>query len=303
MTLHLPFIDVSINAQWSDWEHYPNGRPNPLYSQQVLDYNVDGLVFGFVTLATNGEPCWAAQPTMGMDWALPLAKDIQPSNKKVVISFGGASNQDISIQYSVEKLIETYGKFIDMYQAYGLDFDLENGLFNDKNIALALKSVKSKYPNLVISLTLPTLPTGLTATGLSSVNAFKDQGFDFVVNGMAMDYYDEQWKEKMGDAAIQASTSIKDQLKTLYTSLSDSQLYGKVAITPMIGLNDDLSMFTIDDAASVSKFAKSNQMSFTASWDLNRDNPSSFSYVDLQTSSNPDQKESGEYSITFVTSK
>ncbi|KAM9986684.1 hypothetical protein ACTFIY_011084 [Dictyostelium cf. discoideum] len=300
---HIPFIDVSINADWGDWQHYPNGRPNPIYSQQAIDYNVFGLVFGFITLSSNNTPCWAAQPTMTMDWALPLAKEIQEKGKKVIVSFGGASNQDISTKFTVEELIQTYDTVITDYTAYGLDFDLENGLFNDKNIALALKSIQSKYPTLLISLTLPTLPTGLTPKGLESVNAFKDQGLNFIVNGMAMDYYMEEWREKMGEAAIQCVTSIKNQLKTVYPSLSDSEAYGKVAITPMIGLNDDLSMFTIDDAAKTSTFAKSNSIGFTSSWDLNRDNPSLFTYVDLTTSSNPNQKTSGEYTETFVKSK
>ncbi|KAM9991489.1 hypothetical protein ACTFIZ_004899 [Dictyostelium cf. discoideum] len=300
---HMPFIDVSFNAEWNDWQNYPNGRPNPIYSKQAIDYNVFGLIFGFITLSPTYTPCWGAQPTMPIEWALPLAKEIQEKGKKVIVSFGGASNQDISTNFSVEKLIETYDTVITTYKTYGLDFDLENGLFNDKNIALALKTIQSKYSNLVISLTLPTLPTGLAPNGLESVNVFKDQGLNFIVNGKAMDYYKPELTEKMGEAAIQCVTCIKDQLKAVYPSLSDSEAYAKVAITPMIGLNDDLTMFTIDDADKTSTFAKSNSIGFTSSWGLNRDNPSSLTYVELATSSNPNQKTSGEYTETFVNSK
>ena len=52
-TLYTPFIDVTVNAEWSDWQDYPNGRPNPLYSQEAKAWEVDGLVFGFITLSAN----------------------------------------------------------------------------------------------------------------------------------------------------------------------------------------------------------------------------------------------------------
>ncbi|KAN0034634.1 hypothetical protein ACTFIV_001165 [Dictyostelium citrinum] len=298
---YIPFIDVSVNADWNDWQHYPDGRPNPIYSKQAEQYGLNGLIFGFITLSSQQTPCWAAQPTMAIDWALPLANDIKPLGKNVIISFGGASNREISTSFSVDQLVETYSKVIESYSAYGLDFDLENGLYNVDNISLALKTLISKYPNIQISLTVPTMQSGLTDTGKGLVEAFKKGGFNFIVNGMAMDYYNQE--KEMGEAAIKAATSIKDYLKTLYPSLSDTELFAKVAITPMIGLNDDLTMFTIDDAAKVASFAKSNSMAFTSSWNLNRDNPSSFSYVDLTSSSNPDQKEPGEYSKTFVQSK
>ncbi|EFV5117738.1 hypothetical protein H3N91_003243 [Salmonella enterica] len=55
-TLFTPFIDVTVNAEWSDWQHYPNGRPNPLYSQEAIEWGVSGLVFGFITLSASGSP-------------------------------------------------------------------------------------------------------------------------------------------------------------------------------------------------------------------------------------------------------
>ena len=58
-THYTPFIDVTVNAEWSDWQDYPNGRPNPLYSQEAKAWEVDGLVFGFITLSANKKACWA----------------------------------------------------------------------------------------------------------------------------------------------------------------------------------------------------------------------------------------------------
>eukprot|EP01132_Coremiostelium_polycephalum_P005818 gene5818-7239_t len=294
--LVIPYIDVSVNADWSDWQHYPKGRPNPIYSKQVIDYKLDGLILGFITLSSAHTACWAAQPTMGLDWAKPLADDLKAANKKVVVSFGGASNAEISTQFTVDQLVDTYTQVISLYNAFGLDFDLENGLYDADKIVQALTKLKTTNPNIQLSLTLPTMPTGLTDTGMGLVNKFAP--LKVTVNGMAMDYY--QQSTQMGKDAVSAATSIHQQLKQVYTDLSDAQVYQKVGVTPMIGLNDDLTNFKVSDATIVGDYVRIQNLNFVAFWDLNRDNPSSYSYVDLTSSSNNNQTTPGEYSRAFV---
>jgi len=300
-TIYMPFIDVTVNAIWNDWQNYPNGRPNSLYSKQVVNWNIDGLVFGFITLATtNNTPCWAAHPAMPLDWAKPLANDLNAAGKKVIISFGGAVNSDISTALSVNELIGTYETVIRSYSAAGLDFDLENGLYNVDRICQALVFIQRKYPDVSISFTVPTMPSGLTTTGLNIISKAVDHNLTFIVNGMAMDYYDPIYAPIMGKAANDAAVSIAHQLQEYYPSLDAKALFNKVAVTPMIGLNDDYSMFTLANAKEVGIFARQSGLAFMGSWSFNRDNPSSYEYVDLITSSNPEQKSSGEYSKNFL---
>lgn len=300
-TLYLPFIDVTINAEWSDWQHYPQGRPNPLYAQQAGEWGADGLVFGFITLSPSNKPCWAASDVMPLEWALPLAEELNSQGLKTVISFGGAANPDISTHFSVTELEEIYLATIDMYGAQGLDFDLENDLYDAPKICAALKKVSAKKPDVRISFTLPTLPAGLTGVGMGIVHLAKQSGLDFSINGMAMDYYDEVADADMGKAAVNAAISIHAQLAMVYPDLSDAERYAKVGITPMIGQNDDpQGMFKLDDVNTLTRFAKLNPLSFIGIWSFNRDNPSHYNYVDLTTSSNPEQKVPGEYSLLFV---
>lgn len=296
----MPFIDVLVNADWSDWQNYPAGRPNPLYSQQALEWNVDGLILAFITLATTNEACWAAQPTMPLDWAKPIADDLNAANKAIIVSFGGASNSDISKGFTVEKLIDTYETLIEMYQLKGLDFDLENDLYDIAKICQALNAIQKNHPDLMISFTLPTLPSGLVSNGLMIVKTAADANIEFVINGMAMDYYDANYAPEMGQAAIDAAESIAHQLATYYPLLTMKELLLKVAITPMIVLNNDLSLFTLGNANQVGTFAQQNPLAFIGEWSFNRDNPSSYTYVDLQTSRNSVQKVSGEYANDFI---
>ncbi|WP_336221093.1 glycosyl hydrolase family 18 protein [Citrobacter amalonaticus] len=295
-TLFTPFIDVTVNAEWSDWQNYPDGRPNPLYSQEAINWNVSGLIFGFVTLSASRKACWAAQDAMPLNWALPLANDLNAANLDVIVSFGGAANSDISSVFSVAELVSTYQQVITDYHAAGLDFDLENGLYDIVKICNALKIIQKDNPKVRLSFTLPTMPTGLTSTGLGIVQKVRDAGLNFTINGMAMDYYDPLVSANMGKAATDAATSICRQLE----NLSIPGGYSKVAITPMIGMNDDLSMFRLQDSTALATFASQHSLSFLAIWSFNRDNPSSYTYVDLTTSSNPAQRFPGEYCQRFV---
>lgn len=294
--LYTPYIDVTVNAEWSDWQNYPDGRPNPLYSQEADNWKVDGLIFGFVTLSVHKNPCWAGQDAMPKDWALPLANDLNAAHQKVIISFGGAANSDISTHFSSPELVDIYQSFIDDYSAYGLDFDLENGLYNSNNICQALKVIAKNNPQVAISFTLPTMPSGLTSTGLNIVEQAHKAGLTFTVNGMAMDYYDARYSTDMGKAAVDAANSIAGQLQSIGIHGGISV----VAITPMIGMNDDGSMFKLKDADTLAKFSRQNGLKFIGIWDFNRDNPSRYTYVDLTTSSNPEQRVSGEYCNHFV---
>ncbi|ATF95349.1 Probable bifunctional chitinase/lysozyme precursor [Cedecea neteri] len=293
-----PFIDVTVNATWSDWQNFPAGRPNALYSQQAVQWDVDGLVLGFLTLSPGNKACWAAQDSMPLGWAVPLAEELKTANRKVIVAFGGAANPDISTSFSVPELQDTYQSVIDLYHADGLDFDLENGLYDATKICQAIAGIQTRYPQLQISFTLPVMPDGLTATGIDILRQAQAAGLDFVVNGMAMDYYNDTDDADMAASAIKAATSISDQLKTLYPS--ENNLMSRVAVTPMIGMNDDPNeMFTLENADRVGQFANRAGLCFVAMWSFNRDNPSSLGHADAVSSSNPEQKVSGEYTQRF----
>lgn len=294
----LPYVDVTVNAKWNDWKNYPQGRPNPDYSRYASEWNVDGLIFAFITLSVGKKPCWAAIDAMPVEWATSLATELKQQGKKVIISFGDAANADISTTYSVEQLTKTYNEFITKYSADGLDFDLENRLYNADNICAALKGVQKTNPGIKVSFTLPVMPYGLVQEGLRIITAAKNQGLDFVVNGMAMDYGHGSYPER-GQAAIDAANAMEKQLRDLYKTTSG--MYSRVAVTPMIGLNDDRGMFKLDDAHKLAQFARKNNLAFLSTWSFNRDTPSAYDYPNA-TSSNPQQKIPGEYALNLVRS-
>jgi chitinase len=114
-----------------------------------------------------------------------------------------------------------------------------------------------------------------------------------VVNVMAMDYGDSAAPNpqgRMGDYAIQAATSLFNQLRAVYgAAKTDSQLWGMVGVTPMIGINDvTTEVFDQQEAREVLAFAQQRGIGRIAFWSLNRDqqNPAGvLNHVDLKSSS------------------
>jgi hypothetical protein len=110
---------------------------------------------------------------------------------------------------------------------------------------------------------------------------------------MAMDYGDNAAPNpngQMGSYAIQAATSLYGQLTTLYgPSLSSSQVWGMIGVTPMIGLNDATTeTFGLSDARQLEAWAASHHIGELSMWSLNRDQESpsgALSYVDGNSSS------------------
>ena len=298
-TQFTPYIDVSVNAVWNDWQNYPNGRPNPKYSKAAILYGVDMLYMGFLTATVDNKAAWSAQPTMPISWAKPMSDELIAGGVKAAVSFGGAANKDISLVQSQQQLINSYQEVIDVLRPAHLDFDFENGLFDADNAFLALNTIMKTNPNLTLSLTLPTMPTGLTGTGLALVKKSVDAGLTMKINGMAMDYYNPSYTN-LGAAAVEAATSIKDQLKTYYPTLSDTELFNLVQITPMIGLNDDLTMFNFDDVNTLGNFAKTQGLNLVSIWSFNRDTPGNRPYPDATSSGNPKQTKEFEYTECFI---
>ena len=93
-------------------------------------------------------------------------------------------------------------------------------------------------PGLQVSYTLPVLPTGLTSDGVAVLQSAETYGASIAaVNVMAMDY-GSSFPGDMATLAEQAATATAAQVQSVWTSLTTAQALAKIAITPMIGVND-----------------------------------------------------------------
>ena len=133
----------------------------------------------------------------------------------------------------------------------------------------ALKGLKAANPNLVVSYTLPVLPTGLVFTGVDVLTQAHKDGFNpNVINVMAMDYGGSVDNGgQMGLDAIDAAQAVHGQIQ-------QAGLSSSVGITVMIGHNDTQGeVFQLSDANTVLNFANANSyVTRLAFWSLARDN-------------------------------
>lgn len=212
---------------------------------------------------------------------------VRAAGGDVRVSFGGANGTPIDARITDHAaLVAEYQRVINTYRLRSIDFDVEGYYLADAvsvaRRSAAIKALQDANPNLSVWFTLPVLPTGLTADGVAVLTSALNAGARIDgVNVMAMDYGDGAAPNpsgKMGDYAIAAATATHAQLKTLLAqkglNLTDQQVWSRIGLTPMIGINDvQTEVFDLQEAAEVLAFAKQKDLGFLSFWSATRDHP------------------------------
>jgi hypothetical protein len=204
----------------------------------------------------------------------------------VSVSFGGEAGSELAqVITSVHALTQAYQQVISAYGLTHIDFDIEGAAVADtasidrrsQAIAALQQTAAAAGKTLDVSFTLPVLPSGLTSDGLYVLQSALKYGVKIsTVNVMTMDYGDGAAPNpsgQMGTYAIDAAQSTFTQLETLYGStLSTSQLWGMIGVTPMIGVKDQSDeVFGLSDAKQLLAFAEKMGLGEIAMWSLGRD--------------------------------
>ncbi|WP_273429819.1 glycosyl hydrolase family 18 protein [Chitinibacter tainanensis] len=250
-------------------------------ARQQLGLNSVTLAF---TIA-NGNSCAISNDGSGTDILNGGMKaDIatfRQAGGRVIASFGGAAGTYLEAVCSVDAMVNLIDGMITTHGIKALDFDVEGGSLSNATYnstrSAAIKQLQAKYPDLYVSFTLPVMPTGLTTEGVNAVKSAINAGVRVdMVNVMAMDYGSSASAgKKMGDLAVQAAQSTFNQIKPLFPGLTDAQIWAKVGVTPMLGVNDVQSeVFGLADAQILTDFAKQKGLGLIAWWSFHRDNSS-----------------------------
>ena len=270
-----PYVDMGLTADWQ-----------LLTIQQQSGIKV--FTLGFVVGNGGCTPTWGGVGATVANDTLPngttilsLVQGVRAVGGDVIISFGGASGTELALGCStVSSLQAAYQAVLNKYSVNSstpvrLDFDIEGGATTDQTSInrrnQALVGLKNANPGLVISYTLPVLPTGLVASGVNILNSVKTAGLNLnVVNIMAMDYGSANDNGgQMGLSAQQAATNTHNQVVA-------AGLTASIGVTPMIGINDvNTEIFQLADATSLLNFANANSYITRLSyWSVARDNGS-----------------------------
>jgi hypothetical protein len=262
-----PYVDVGL--------YPPYDLVDAAKRTGVKTFNLAFVVSGGGCL-----PKWGGSQELGDNEVAKKIGDLRAAGGDVRVSFGGANGVELAQACtSATDLAAAYKKVIDAFELKKVDFDVEGAAIADKAAndrrAEAITMLQKQVGGLDVSFTLPVLPSGLTQDGVDLVSGAKAKGTEIsAVNIMAMDYGDGQAPNpdgKMGDYAIQAATSTEKQVER---ALGVGDAWNKIAITPMIGVNDtSTEVFRPADATKVAAFAKEKALAWTSMWSATRDKP------------------------------
>jgi Carbohydrate binding domain len=233
------------------------------------------------TLAVTNDPA--------MDQEIATAK---ADGATPIVSFGGSGGTELAMACTTESSLQAaYQSVINHLGVTHIDFDIEGAPLDytaDNNLRFeAINGLEAANPGLVVSVTLPVLPTGLAADGVAFLAMAKADGTRIdVINVMAMDY-GSSFTGDMGQEAIQAAESTLTQAKADWPS----DTYANIGVTPMIGQNDTSGeIFTEADAQSLVSWADGEHLGRLAFWSVDRDQACSGSVAGLPSCSEISQQ-------------
>lgn len=265
-----PRAAAAGSTVFSPYTDMSNGQEG-LLDTAITQHGVKSFTAAFA-IGSGCNDIWGdTLPVGGDSFTDPLIKKAQSEGADVIVSSGGSAGEPLAWTCTDQSAIQAaYQKIIDSYGVTSLDFDIEGAAVADTAAATrnwtAIKALKAANPGLQVSATLAVLPSGLTQDGVNVLKAAQSVGLKLdVVNIMTMDYY--QGDQDMGAAAISAAKATLSQMQ----SVDSGYTYANLGITPMIGVNDDGTTFTLANAASVKSFATSNGVGRLSFWSVNRD--------------------------------
>jgi hypothetical protein len=212
---------------------------------------------------------------------------IQADGGNVIPSFGGYSadttNTDIADSCtSVPAIAQVYESLITTYHVPRIDLDVEadsltnTAGINRRNEAIAMTEAwaAAHHQRIQFSYTLPTFPTGLTASGYAVLqNAVADGARISTVNLLTFDYYLGTEQDMVADTES-AANGLFSQLQSLYPSATPRQLWHMIGVTEMPGIDDfgPDETFSTADAATILQWAQQQGIGLISFWALQRDN-------------------------------
>jgi hypothetical protein len=270
-------------APYVDLTAYP--KPNLTAIKRASGIHQATLAFVVAQGTTQCVATWGGYPTDPATGPEAFERNgiraFTRAGGTATISFGGQAGAELAqVCPTVPALTRAYQAVLSAYHPRRIDFDIEGAAVADpasidrrsRALAALQRTVKARHHTLKISLTLPVLPSGLTADALAVVRSAVRRHVTLTyVNLMTMDYGDSAAPHPDGQMvtyAIRAARHAHRQLDRLLPHATDRL----IGITPMIGINDVATeTFTLADAQQLAAAAQTGHYGLLSMWQLERD--------------------------------
>lgn len=265
-----PYVDTSLDP--------PFDLTGAALRTGVRQFNL-----GFV-VAAGGSGCvpgWAGlTATLGANSVAVRITALRALGGDAAVSFGGKDGAELARTCtSAAQLTAAYQRVISAYRLDEIDFDVEGAALSDTAANSrrdeALAALQARDRGLRVSFTLPVLPSGLTRDGINLLTRAHSAGVQIsAVDVLAMDFGDGNAPNPtamMGTYVIRAATATDAQVAGLL-GISKRVAWTKIAVTPMIGVNDQRDeVFTLSDARKLAAFAARKHLAWISMWSVGRD--------------------------------
>ena len=237
----------------------------------------------FVTAGSGRcTPTWGGRIADDDPAIVERIRRLRAAGADVRVSFGGAASPELAQACeSVSALAAAYSAVVDRYRLTRMDLDVEGAALTDSAVVRrrnqALREVQAaahrRGAPVELSFTLPADASGLTAPAQDLLRDSLAVGVDVgTVNVMTMNF-----GSRSGDLATQAisaAVGAERFVRALWRGGSEAAAWGRIAITPMIGVNDVASdVFRLADAQRLMTFAGRRRLAWISFWSVNRDRP------------------------------
>ena len=198
---------------------------------------------------------------------------LQAAGGNVIISSGGAGATELAQTCTnVSQLTAAYQNIVNTTGSTRLDFDIEDSDLADTSATSlrdqALAALQAQDPAVQVDFTLGVSPQGLPTGNGSEYAVLQDAKAKGVkvstVNIMTMDFGAGTNDLAAAESAAQGAAG---QLSSLY-GISTSAAYNMMGLTPIAGVNDDGTDFSISNAQSLESFAASNGVQELSFWEV-----------------------------------
>lgn len=252
-----PYVDVTMAA--------------PSLAQAAQATGQKDYTLAFALASSGGcDPKWGGTADIDDSRITSDVAALKAQGGDVVVATGGAVGPYLEQSCtSASALEDAYKKVLDTVGSNHLDVDVEAPIPQDTvNQALAALQAE-RGTSVTYTLRVQGQDYGVDPYSLQVLQSAAAAGVDVDVNPMVMDFgYSGDW----GDAMVSAADATVQQMKTVWPGESDSSLYGRLGVTPMIGENDSGMTTTQADAEKLLAFARSNHIASIGFWSLGRDN-------------------------------
>jgi hypothetical protein len=268
-----PYVDMT-NSQ------------EPMLNEAITEAGLKTFTAAFV-IGSGCTPIWGdTLPVTDDPNVTAEIQQAEADGATPIVSFGGADGIELAQSCTnLSDLVAAYQSVISYLGVTHIDFDIEGAGIADtatNNLRFeAINQLEADNPGLVVSLTIPTFPSGPDSDGDAFLQQAAADGTNIsVVNVMAMDYYGT-WDTDGADMGAYAVDAAQNTLAFVQTIWPDDT-YANIGVTPMIGQNDDSAeVFTEADAQTLVSFAQANGLGRLAFWSVDRDQPCSGSVSGL----------------------